>query len=121
MVELEWDTERRGGATFVAATVTNTRTTPQTVRLESRLDGPIRPPRRDGTTDPAWTDGGWLGTIDPGRQRGVGFASPAAATDPPLAIVETARADDTGEPSTNRALADLEAWSPTIDACTRQR
>lgn len=117
MVEIDCEQARREGVTFVTATVTNTRTTPQTVRLESRLDGPTWPPRRDGVTAPEWGGNVWKATVEPGHCRGVGFASPATPTEPPLEILEVARvSDDTATP--DEVLAALEGWAPTSDVLT---
>lgn len=119
MVELEWEADRRNDVTFVAATVTNTRTTPQTVRVESRLDGPTWPPRRNGVTAPEWDEDEWTATIEPGRCRGIGFASAAAPTAPPLEVVSVERASSARQPSLGRTLSELEAWSPTTDVLPR--
>lgn len=112
MVEVETNAERRGGVTYVTAIVTNTRLTPQAVCLESRLDGPTWPPRRT-ITDLAWEDKTAEMTIDAGRSRGIGFASPAPPTDPLIDVLEVRRtpAECTTAPTTHlRSLAD---WSPT--------
>ncbi|MFC4541096.1 hypothetical protein ACFO5R_04025 [Halosolutus amylolyticus] len=118
MVEVDWETDRREGVTFVTATVTNTQTTPQRVRLESRLDGPTWPPRRDGVTAPEWRDDVWEATVEPGHRRGVGFASPAAPTDPPVEIVDVARESDDTERTADEVLATLDEWAPTSDVLT---
>lgn len=119
MVELEWEADRRNDATFVAATVTNTRTTPQSVRVESRLDGPTWPHRRNGVTAPEWDEDGWTATIEPGRCRGIGFASSGEATAPPLEVVTVERASSPRQPSPERTLSELDAWSPTTDVLPR--
>lgn len=112
-VVLETETERREGVTLVTATVRNALTTPQVVRLEHRLDGPIWRPSKRGIPDPEWEGEAWRATLPPGRSRGVGFASPADPVDPPL-VVETARrataADDGRSPES--VLAELDDWKP---------
>jgi len=40
VIELDWVIDRIEGVTLVSATVATTATTPQRVRIESRLDGP---------------------------------------------------------------------------------
>lgn len=118
MVEVNWDTTRREGVTFVTATVTNTQTTPQRVRLESRLDGPVWPPRRNGVTAPEWNGPAWEATVDPGRSRGVGFSSPAAPTAPPVELVEVSRGPADADRTPEEILASLEKWAPTSDVLT---
>ncbi|SEH16980.1 hypothetical protein SAMN04487967_2899 [Natronorubrum sediminis] len=117
MVTLDYDVTRRDGVTFVTALVRNTQTTPQTVRLESRLEGPVWPPRRDGITTPEWDGKTWNGTIKPGRTRGIGFASPAQPTEPPLERCDERRCRRSGNESATPAetLATLEGWAPPTD------
>ncbi len=115
MVEVDWDTTHCKGVTFVVATVTNTQTTPQRVRLESQLDGPIWPPRRNGVTAPEWSGRLWDATIDPGRSRGVGFASSAAPTAPPIELVDVSRGPTGTERSPAEILPTLEEWAPTSE------
>lgn len=115
MVDIEWETQRCDRVTLIAAIVTNTHTTPQRVRIAPHLDGPTWPPRRDGVTVPAWGDGIWEGTIRPGRRRGVGFAGPAPAAEPPLELVAADRATTDREPTSDEVIASLGAWSPTAD------
>lgn len=118
MVEVDWEADRREGVTFVSAIVTNTQTTPQTVRLESRLDGPTWPPRRDGVRAPEWDGDVWAGTVESGRRRGVGFASPAPPTEPPLEILEVSRVTEDTTTSPDEVLAALDGWAPTPDVLT---
>ncbi|MCL9812894.1 hypothetical protein [Natranaeroarchaeum aerophilus] len=108
--------ERAGGVTTVRVILTNDRSTPQTVRLRSELDGPVWPPQRNGVVDAHWTDGVWEATIQPGRNRGVGFASPAPPVDPPVSVVATERHDaDAPDRSPDAVLADLDDWRPTSE------
>ncbi len=113
MVELETTVDRRHGVTFVTVVVRNERATPQRVRLESTLAGPVWPPRRNGIVDPEWTGRTWDGTIEAGRRRGIGFASPAAAVGPPVELVEVERAADGDRRVCVRTvLSTLERWTP---------
>lgn len=112
MVEITTDVGRLFDVTYVRGTVKNTRRTTQTVRLESRLDGPTWPPRCGPTISPEWSTDGWEGTIRPGRCRGVGFASPAPPVDRPLELVSAERAD----PKLGRkelVLADIDPALPS--------
>lgn len=108
--------ERTDGVTTVRVVVTNDRSTPQTVRLRSELDGPVWPPQRDGVVDSHWTDDVWEATIQPGRSRGVGFASPAPPTDPPVSVVAIERHDtDAPDRKPDAVLAGLDDWRPTSE------
>ncbi|QSX00929.1 hypothetical protein [Haloterrigena alkaliphila] len=119
MNDPDWKLDRREGVTFVSAIVTNTQTTPQRTRLESRLEGPTWPPRRDGATRPEWKDHCWEGTVEPGRSRGIGFASPAPPVEPPVEIVAAERATDEPTRSTDDVIAGLDGWAPPTDVLTR--
>ena len=111
MVDISTSTERRDGVTFVSATVTNDRTTPQCVRLESTLT-PVWPPRRNGVVVPEWDGLRWRGRLDPDSRRGIGFASPTTATDDPIRIIDAKRADDRAEMDTRTVRSRLEQWTP---------
>ena len=118
MVEFEWETDEREGVTFVAAIVTNTRSTPQRVRVESRLEGPTWPPQRHRVVAPEWSEEGWEATVEPGRRRGLGFATPTPSPEPPIEITEVTRTSDATETTPKEVLASLEAWSPTVGVLT---
>jgi len=121
MVEVETDVERRNGVTFVRATVRNTRSTPQTVRLVNRLDGPTWQPRFGAVTAPEWQDDTWERTVKPGQTLGVGYASPADPSDPPLEAVSVSREEGEQTESTREVLASLDDWSPPNDALSLDR
>lgn len=138
MVTVESNAIRTNGVTTVRTVITNAQSTPQTVRLRSRLEGPVWPPRRSGVVDPRWviheresgTDPGtatelvsaavWQATIRPGRSRGVGFASPAPPTDPLVEVVSSDR-HEADEPlrSPAEVLAELDDWRPTSEVLER--
>lgn len=121
MVTVETNVDRTSGITTVRVTVTNTRSTPQTVRLQSLLDGPIWPPQRDGVVDPRWDDDGWEATVRPSRCRGVGFASPAPPTDPLVEVVSSERREADEPPQSDATvLAELDDWRPTNDVLERE-
>lgn len=113
------------GVVFVSATVTNTRATTQQITLESTLSGPIWAPACGGLAVPEWSGSRWCGVIDPGRSRGIGFASPsdtAFADESPLRLVDHERVETeraTQQPAT--LLARLEDWSPTSDVLSSDR
>ncbi|ELY49421.1 DUF7857 domain-containing protein [Natronorubrum sulfidifaciens] len=119
MVHLEWETDRRNGVTFVSAIVHNEQPTPQTVRLESRFDGPTWSPRGDADTALEWDGDLWTGTIAPKRHRGVGFATPAAPVEPPLELVDASRTSDTTGTESEAVVQSLDEWQPPRDVLTR--
>lgn len=118
MVHLDCEHHRHEGVTFVSATVTNDRSTPQTVVLESRLDGPTWPSRTDGSAL-EWRDDRWIGTVAPDSCRGVGFASPTPPVTPPLELVDASRASDPDGPTPAETLAGLEDWKPPREILER--
>lgn len=120
MVAVDAECERRNGVTFVRATVTNGRATPQTVCVQSTLEGPVWPPRHGSVIAPEWEERRWTGTVRPGRTRGIGFASPATPLEDPLEIVDVRRGDASDDRSSRAVLADLEEWSPPRDVLSRE-
>lgn len=115
------ETVERNGVTFVTATVSHDRGTPQVVRLANRLDGPVWPPRLGDETAPAWTDGTWEARVGPDQALGVGYATPAPplADGGPLSVVSVTRATRDGGTSPEAVLASLDDWSPPSDALDR--
>lgn len=77
-------TVRSDGVTFVEVLLEATR--PHRVRVESRLDGPVWPPRTDGRPADGWDDRGVSTTVDDGVTA-LGFATPAPPSDPAVEIV----------------------------------
>jgi hypothetical protein len=92
MVEFDWAWTRRDGVTFVSVRVHNDGVA-RRVCVESRLDGPVWPPRREGVPEAGWTDEGFEGVVGGGETRAMGFATPAEPADPPVTITGTERAD----------------------------
>lgn len=120
MVAVEANDERTNGVTTVRVVVTNTRSTPQTVRLRCRLEDAVWLPRRDGVVDPRWDGDVWEATIRPNRSRGVGFASPEPASEPLVELVSSERCtSDEPVRSSAAVLADLDSWCPTSEVLER--
>ncbi|ELY96462.1 DUF7857 domain-containing protein [Natrialba taiwanensis] len=119
MVTVDARADRTNGVTTVRVVLTNTHSTPQTVRLEHRLDGPIWPPRPNGVADPRWTGDCWETTIRPDRSEGLGFASPATPTDPLVTVVSSTRSTDDRIRSPETVLAGLDTWCPPSDILER--
>jgi len=119
------ETVRRNGVTFVRATVTNERGTPQLVRLANRLEGPVWPPRLGDVTAPEWTDGTWEARLEPGQTVGVGYATPAPPLDDEaedaVEVVSRRRADADQASDPEEVLASLDEWSPPSDALSSRR
>lgn len=125
MVTVETNSNRTNGVTTVRIVVTNTYTTPQTVRLQCCLEAPLWVPRRDGVVDPRWNDGSWEISVRPDRSRGIGFASPNPPTEPLVEVVSSDRYDTTETDPTAHSsaavLAELDRWSPTSTVLERKR
>jgi hypothetical protein len=84
MPTLETETVRTEGVTFVELLVEATR--PHRIRLESRLDGPVWPPRVDGQPVDGWDERGVTARVDAGTSA-FGFATPARPEPPVAAMV----------------------------------
>lgn len=121
MVELETETERTDGVTFVRAVVTNTHGTPQFVRLRSRLDGPTWTPQRGEVPAAAWDGDHWERAIQVGQSVGLGFASPAEPVETPLAVVSVERAPADSPRTPEQVLASLDDALPPRTVVGEQR
>jgi hypothetical protein len=83
MSSVRTDATEAGGETLV--TVVLDTDTERRVRVESRLDGPVWPPRTNGVPEAGWDETGVTLTV-PAAGRAVGFASPAPPRDPPVVV-----------------------------------
>ncbi|RXK50598.1 DUF7857 domain-containing protein [Halorientalis pallida] len=92
MVTLSCTASRENGVTLVTGRVENSGDA-RRVRLTSRLDGPLYPPRRQGVPAEGWDEDGLECVLAAEEVRPLGFASPAPPTDPPLAVAETEPVD----------------------------
>ena len=97
-MDLTWTVEQEGGASMVRCRVYNDEAVPRRVRLDSRLDGPVLPPRRGGVPEAGWDTTGVVVRLAAGESRALGFAVPADPVKPPVEIceVETATDAETG-------------------------
>ena len=119
-MELDWSVDREGDASLVGVRVRNDGAVPRRVRIESRLDGPVLPPRRGGVPEPGWDAGGVTAVIDPGDRASFGFAALADPVEPPVEIasVEPADAEDDrtatedGSDLARAVVRDLESHRP---------
>lgn len=120
MVNITTDIKRRQGVTLVRATVTNTKSTTQTVTVESQVDGETWLPKRNGTVVPQWTDETWSAVLQPGESRGLGFVTPGDPTDTPVDIVSVSRSEP-ADMGNEQIIASLEEWSPPTDPSMEQQ
>jgi hypothetical protein len=95
MPTLRVETVRSEGVTFVELVVAADG--PHRVRIESRLDGPVWPPRREGRPADGWDDRGVTATVVAGTTA-FGFATPARPTGPVATIVEATALPQRGHP-----------------------
>lgn len=89
-MDFAWDVEREGEVSLVRCRVRNDDAVPRRVRIESRLDAPVLPPRRGGVSEDGWNESGATLRLDPGERRALGFAARAPPTDPPVEVAEVA-------------------------------
>lgn len=101
MVTLHWTTNEEAGTVetvvLVELVVENPTTIPVRVRVGNRLDGEIRPPRRNGVPEAGWDEGGFEGVVGTGERRALGYAVAADSNveSPPAEIVWSERAPKT--------------------------
>ncbi|PAU83690.1 hypothetical protein CK500_09265 [Halorubrum salipaludis] len=94
-MDFAWDVDREGDVSLVRCRVRNDDAVPRRVRVESRLDAPVLPPRRGGVPEDGWDESGATLRLDPGERRALGFAARAPPTEPPVEIAEVAAVDPT--------------------------
>lgn len=107
MPRLSVRTDRIDSVTFVAAVIESD--TPRLVRLETRFDGTVWPPRSNGAVADGWDADGVTLEIEAGATA-VGFATPAVTSDRPL---EVAHSEPQGTPPDG-----IERWIERIEART---
>jgi len=121
-MELDWSVEREGDASLVGFRVRNDGAVPRRVRIESRLDAPVLPPRRGGVAAAGWDAAGVTAVIGPGDEEAFGFAALADRVDPPVEVVDVESVDAAGavgdaadgedESPVRAALRDLDDHRP---------
>ncbi len=116
-MDLAWTVEQDGGVSLVRCRVHNDEAVPRRIRLDSRLDGPVLPPRRAGVPEAGWDAGGVVVRLGPGASRAVGFAVPAEPTEPPVEVGsvtsdrESVQGSDEGDP-----FSGARSETPVLDA-----
>ncbi|WP_435096466.1 hypothetical protein [Halorubrum sp. N11] len=122
-MDLTWDIDREGDASLVRCRVCNDAAVPRRVRIESRLDAPVLPPRRGGVPEDGWDESGVTLRLDAGERRAIGFAARSSPAEPPVEIADIAAVDPTAgsegsESPTAAALRRLEDHRPPEAAVT---
>ena len=92
-MELSWDVDRAGDVSLVRGRVYNEGDVPRRVRVESRFDAPVLPPRRGGVPASGWDDSGATLRLESGAHRAFGFAVRAPPVDPPVEVAEAVPLD----------------------------
>ncbi len=116
MLDLDCRVREVGDVTLVDAVVESAAPTPRRVRIETALEGPVWPPRRDGVPERGWDGDAFEGVVPADGRLALGFASPAAPTEPPVFVVDHERADPDDERSATPPPA-----NERIDDCTAGR
>lgn len=116
-VDLSWTVDCEAGVWFVGCRVHNRTGVSRRVRVRSRLDGPVFPPRRSGVPEAGWDATGVTLCLDPAERRAAGFAvlapsgehSDEPPADPPVEVVDHEPADEAAPP-----VVDAEAAVRTL-------
>jgi len=117
MVTLDCTTSAHDGVTLVTVRLRDI-DGPTRVRISSRLDGPVWPPRREGVPERGWTDEGFDGVVGPGTDV-LGYATPAPPSNPPAELVTAEPVADTHDELTTdpeSVLRQLGDPTPPADA-----
>ncbi|WP_281195115.1 hypothetical protein [Halorubrum sp. F4] len=116
-VDLSWSVEREEGVRFVACRVHNAAAVTRRVRVRSRSEEPVLPPRRAGVPEEGWDSTGVTLRLDPEERRGVGFAVVAPAgepvREPPVEIADATPIDDSDP------VTDADSPAVTADEAVR--
>jgi hypothetical protein len=104
-VDAEWSLEATGGVTLVEVRLRNPTPVDRAVRVETRLDGDVLPPRTDGVAEPGWSADGFAGVVAAGEERALGFAVRAEPARPPVDVTDEGRAGPEDRPSRAPARA----------------
>lgn len=119
MLDAEWSLTEVAEVVLVEVAVHNPTAVDRRVRVENRLEGPTLPPRSGGVPEDGWDADGYAGVVAAGDELRLGFASPAAPTEPPVAVEDEGRVGDdadAGGASPEAAVRLLGDASPPADA-----
>jgi len=94
VVRASWTASAVDGVVLVGVRLRNPTPVVRAVRVESRLDGSVMPPRSSGVPERGWDDDGFSGVVEPGAERAIGFAVAAPVERPPVEVVDRGRATE---------------------------
>ncbi len=92
-MQTDWTLTERDGVCLVEVVVDNPAPVDRRVSVSNRLDGPVMPPRREGVPERGWDDDGFEGTVPAEGRLALGYACPAPAARPPVAVETSGRVD----------------------------
>lgn len=92
-MDLTWSVDRDAGVSLVRCRVHNDGAVRRRVRIESRFDGPVLPPRQAGVPEAGWDSAGVTLDLAAGERRALGFAVVAPPVEPPVELTETTTID----------------------------
>lgn len=120
-MQTDWTVTERGGVCLVRVLVENPAPVARRVSVSNRLDGPVMPPRREGVPERGWTDDGFEGGVPAEGRLALGYACPAPAARPPVAVEVRGRVDpgdgaDSPDATPEAAVRRLGTHAPPADA-----
>jgi hypothetical protein len=117
VLETDWSVDEVADVSLIELSVHNPTAVDRRVRVESRLDGPVLPPRDGSVPEAGWDEHGYAGVVPAGERVALGFAVPAPPTEPPVSVSDEGRAtDDEGEATAADAVRALGSADPPADA-----
>ncbi len=117
MLETDWSVDEVADVSLIELSVHNPTAVDRRVRVESRLDGPVLPPRDGSVPEAGWDERGYAGVVPAGEGLALGFAVPAPPTEPPVSVSDEGRAtDEKEEPTAADAVRALDPADPPADA-----
>jgi|AntRauTorcE11898_2_1112593.scaffolds.fasta_scaffold00569_5 hypothetical protein len=119
-MDLSWTVDRAGDASLVRCRVHNDDAVSRRVRIESRFDAPVLPPRRAGVPEDGWDATGVTLRIGPGERRGFGFAAPSPPVEPPVTVASVEPVDSDEPAREGGGFAGDEDAGPTAADALRE-
>jgi hypothetical protein len=117
VLETDWSVDEVADVSLIELSVHNPTAVDRRVRVESRLDGPVLPPRDGSVPEAGWDEHGYAGVVPAGERLALGFAVPAPPTEPPVSVSDEGRAtDENEEPTAADAVRALGPADPPADA-----
>jgi hypothetical protein len=117
VLETDWSVDEVADVSLIELSVHNPTAVDRRVRVESRLDGPVLPPRDGSVPEAGWDERGYAGVVPAGERLALGFAVPAPPTEPPVSVSDEGRAtDEEREATAADAVRALGPADPPADA-----